>query len=129
MNEELRSRLAEVQSEAHDMLKTIKRVRGAKYGTTVQMLLLVKQTAEIANFMCEAIYRAGDEVAADKLGDAMSVQLVNMGTTIHDLVNYSGEEWDSIIQDVESLSGAVSNLVKTAIESPEWGSKGGRGAA
>lgn len=129
MNEEIKSRLAEVQSEAHEMLKTIKRVKGKQWGTTVQMLLLVKQSAEIASFMCHQISDMGDDTAAEKLADAMGTQLVHMGSTVHDLVDFTEEQWASIIQDVESLSGAVSNLVKTAIESPEWGSKGGRGAA
>lgn len=125
MNEELGKRLAEVQDEAQAMLKNIHRVKGKRYGSTVQLLLLVKQTAEIASFMCEAIEEMGNEDLAKKMAEAMSNQLVYMGTTVSGIADFTDAQWKEIIQDVESLSSNVSNLIRVAVDSPEWGVKRG----
>lgn len=125
MNEELGKRLAEVQDEAQAMLKNIHRVKGKRYGSTVQLLLLVKQTAEIASFMCEAIDELGNEDLAHKMAEAMSNQLVYMGTTVSGIADFTDEQWKEIIQDVESMSDNVSNLIRVAVDSPEWGGKRG----
>lgn len=125
MNEELGKRLEEVQDEAQAMLKNIHRVKGKRYGSTVQLLLLVKQTAEIASFMCEAIDEMGNEDLARKMAEAMSNQLVYMGTTVSGIADFTDPEWKEIIQDVESLSENVSNLIRVAVDSPEWGGKDG----
>lgn len=119
MNQTIHENLKSVAGVSKDMLENIEKVRGEKYASVVRMMLMCSSIAKIATLLVD------DEVPEEgirALMEALSSNLSGITSMFMDL-NGIDEEGAvlSVIKDVESISSAVADLGRQAVEAGRQG--------
>jgi hypothetical protein len=120
MKEAIKQNLKTVRAEAHEMLKTLKAVRGEKYHQAVYYLLVSTQVAEIVSHLV-ALAEDNDQVASHIMAFAIGDNLSTAATIMLESTGLSEGEIKEALDDAKRISENTHSLIDSAFAAGKEG--------
>ena len=121
MKTDLMDNLSQVRDEAQSMLKTLSAVKGDSYARHVQILLLLRQSANIAGILCEEAAKVDPE-RASACAQAMTTAFQGIAGCLPLASGISKDDWKASLDEANRFADNVDGLIASAIESFKNGS-------
>lgn len=120
MSEEFFKSVTNIKAEAHDMLRTLAKVKGAKYAEVVHAVILAEQVSLVG----KVFQYASDEVSRGTvtvINQALDGMIGKIMTYYIKSVGFTDAQMAEVMQDAKMVLDNTENLLKTASNMADQG--------